>query len=80
MKARIQKWGNSMAVRIPKAVCQQLKLEENAMVELAIEGESLMLTPSQEHFTLEEMVAMITSKNQHGLVLPEDAPRGGEAW
>jgi len=79
MKARIQKWGNSLAVRIPKAVCQQIKLEENSVVELSVENESIVLTPVTEHLTLEEMVAMITPKNQHEQLL-DDAPQGRETW
>lgn len=80
MKARIQKWGNSLAVRIPKAVCQQIKLEENSMVELTVEDEKLILTKVVTRVSLAEMVALITPENQHPLELPDDAPRGGEFW
>lgn len=79
MKARIQKWGNSLAVRIPKAVCQQVKLEENSMVELMVENERIVLSPVTSHLTLEEMVALITSKNQHEQLI-DDAPQGRETW
>ena len=80
MKARIQKWGNSLAVRIPKAVCQQVNLVENSIVELTIEEEKLVIARATTRLTLEEMVALITPENQHPLELPDDAPRGGEFW
>lgn len=80
MKARIQKWGNSLAVRIPKAVCQQVKLEENTVIELTVDNESIVLSPVTERLTLEEMVALITPKNKHEIVFPDDEPRGNEYW
>ena len=80
MRARIQKWGNSLAVRIPKAVCQQVKLEENSMVEVLIEGEKLVITKVIARLSIEEMVALITPENQHPLELPDDASRDGEFW
>lgn len=80
MKARIQKWGNSLAVRIPKAVCQQVNLVENSIVELTIEEEKLVVTRATTRLTLEEMVAMITPKNKHELVFENDKPRGNEFW
>lgn len=80
MKARIQKWGNSLAVRIPKAVCQQVKLEENTIVELTVEEEKLVISKVVPRLSLEEMVALITPENQHELVFADDAPVGKEFW
>ena len=80
MKARIQKWGNSLAVRIPKAVCHQVKLEENSMVELTVEEEKLVISKVVPRLSLEEMVALITPENQHELVFADDAPVGKEFW
>jgi antitoxin MazE len=60
MQVRIAKWGNSLAVRLPKAVAERLRLKEGEAVDIVVEEESLRLSPvatSRRSPTLEEMLA-----------------------
>jgi antitoxin MazE len=65
MRAKVQKWGNSLAVRIPKAVAQEVGLHPDADVEMSIQKGDLVLAPTRREYTLEELVRKITPENRH---------------
>jgi antitoxin MazE len=80
VKARVQKWGNSLAVRIPRAFADDLGLVDGAAVELTLDEGSLVLRPQlQPAYRLEELLDRVTRENRHG---EEDLgpPAGGEVW
>jgi antitoxin MazE len=78
MKARIQKWGNSLALRIPKQVAVEAQLELDTIVDLRLVDGNLVMVPVVEP-TLDDLLAGVTKDNLHGEV--ETGPaRGGEAW
>jgi antitoxin MazE len=49
MKARVSKWGNSLAIRLPKAAVASLQVHEGARVDLVIEGETLVAAMRPEN-------------------------------
>ncbi len=59
MRVRVSKWGNSLAVRLPRPVTEDLRLEEGQAVDVEIENGAVRLTPIRQHKypTLAEMVA-----------------------
>jgi len=66
MRARVQKWGNSLAVRIPKSFASEVKLRQDALVEISLVDGKLMVAPVEESsFTLAQLLAGITKKNLH---------------
>lgn len=80
MRARVQMWGNSLAVRIPKAFADDLGLADGAAVELTLDDGSLTLRPTpQPVYRLQDLLEEIDASNQHR---EEDLgpPAGGEAW
>ena len=80
MKARVQRWGNSLAVRIPRAFADDLGLVDGAAVELTLEEGSLTLRPAPSPaYRLVELLDRVTRENRHG---EEDLgpPAGGEVW
>lgn len=80
MRARIQKWGNSLAVRIPKTFAHEAQLEQDAAVELLlVDGKVVMVPVAEPEFTLEQLLAGITEENRHGEVDWGPAV-GKEAW
>lgn len=79
MQARALKWGNSLAVRLPKALAAQLQVRENDPLELTVREGVLQLRPIKREWTLDELLEGISAENRHDLALPEDA-RGAEAW
>jgi antitoxin MazE len=67
VKARIQRWGNSLALRIPKAVAAEAGLREDAPVELSLSRGKLVVRPVAEEITsLEELLQGVTADNLHG--------------
>ncbi len=48
MEIRLQKWGNSIGIRIPKSILNTLNLSENDKVELVQEGEKMVITKSMK--------------------------------
>ena len=66
MKTRIQKWGNSLAVRIPKAFAEGLGWRENAPVEMAVDGDLLVVKPDRERtWDLDALLVGVTDDNVH---------------
>ncbi|OGL44048.1 MAG: multidrug transporter MatE [Candidatus Schekmanbacteria bacterium RBG_13_48_7] len=69
MKSRIQKWGNSLAVRIPKAFIIEAGLGQHTQVEISIsQGKIVIESVKKEDFSLEEILKKITVDNLHGEV------------
>ena len=80
MKARILKWGNSLALRIPKPFAEEAHLREDSPVDLTIRNGRLVVVPIAEPpFTLEELVSRITRENRHGET-PLGERVGNEVW
>jgi antitoxin MazE len=65
MKARIQKWGNSLALRIPKPFAEESNLREDSPVEISIRSGKLVVVAIEEPLSLEDLVAKITPQNRH---------------
>jgi len=66
MKVKIQKWGNSLAVRIPKTLAEQTNIETNTTADMSVEGEVLIIRPVQnQQYSLQQLVAEISNKNIH---------------
>jgi antitoxin MazE len=57
MFTTIQKWGNSQAVRLPKAILEKASLKENDKVEITVKDGNLIITPVKKHVTLQERIA-----------------------
>jgi antitoxin MazE len=67
MKTRVQKWGNSLALRIPKAFAEEAGLSANAAVELSLSGGRLVVQPiAPPRFTLDELLRGVTEDNIPG--------------
>ena len=66
MKARVQKWGNSLAIRIPAAVAKEAGLGQDAQVDMSLSGGAIVIKPAPERPTLEELIARITPESLHG--------------
>lgn len=79
MKTTVQKWGNSLAVRIPRPFAEEVHLEENSAVELTVRGGKLIIVPAEPELTLDALVEQITEENRHGEVDTGEAV-GKEIW
>lgn len=64
MKSRVQKWGNSLALRIPKAFAAEAGLHADAAVELSlVEGTLVVRTIVPQPLTLDQLLGDITDEN-----------------
>ena len=80
MKARIQKWGDNLAIRIPAVFAAEAGLKDNAEIELSFSSGRLFVTPVDPRSTaLEDLLARITADNLHS-EFDTDKPIGNEAW
>jgi len=80
MVTKVRKWGNSLAVRIPKALAREIEAECGCEVNLEVENGRLVITPvKRPRYTLKELLAGITPENLHGEV-DWGPPMGREVW
>jgi antitoxin MazE len=78
MKYRVQKWGNSLAVRIPKLFARDLGLAINTPVLMGLEEGTLVVRPDKEQiWDLDALLAKVTAENLHSeweTEAPDDGP------
>jgi antitoxin MazE len=80
MKTKMQKWGNSLAIRIPKAFATEVGLKEESEVDVSLKSGKLVVVPVEKPgLTLKTLVAKITEENVHREVGTGPAT-GREAW
>ena len=80
MRTRIQRWGNSLALRIPKVFAAEARLEQDTIVEVRLVDGKLLIVPIIEPtMTLGQLLAGVTEENLHREVDPGPAI-GNEAW
>jgi antitoxin MazE len=80
MKTRIQRWGNSLALRIPKPFAVEAGIEENSSVELSLEKGKLIIVSSQKpKFILKQLLSQVDKDNLHPEV-ETGPPVGREVW
>ena len=80
MQTKIQKWGNSLAVRIAKSMAEELNLEQDSVVEIRVEKGRLTIQPLRRPvFDLDRLLAEIRPENLHPEV-DAGPPSGNEAW
>jgi antitoxin MazE len=80
MLTKIQKWGNSLGLRIPKSFASEAAVEAGSTVDIAIEGDGLVVRPVRRpRYSLEELLRQVNSGNRHGEISTGD-PVGHEAW
>jgi antitoxin MazE len=66
MKIRVQKWGNSLAVRIPKSFAEELRYADNSPAEMTFEDGAILIRPDRDQvFDLDTLMAAVTDENIH---------------
>lgn len=80
MLAKVQKWGNSLALRIPAMFAKDARLTTGSEVDLSILDGKLIIEPTSEpSYSLTTLLKGVTNRNRHSEIDTEDAV-GQEAW
>ena len=80
MLTKVQKWGNSLAVRIPKAFAADAHLENDTLVEISlVDGQIVVKPVSNAGWTLDSLLAGVNQDNLHRDT-DTGAAVGYEAW
>jgi antitoxin MazE len=79
MNATIQKWGNSLALRIPQAVARQIRVEEGDAVELKVDASGLRVSPAPPRYRLASLLRKVTPQNRH-TEIDWGTSKGREVW
>jgi antitoxin MazE len=80
MKTAIQQWGNSLAVRIPKAFAGQARVKKGTPVRISLEKGRMVVTPIGDKApSLKQLLARVSDKNIHAET-DWGIPEGKELW
>jgi len=76
----VSKWGNSLAVRIPRSIAKEARLSEGDSLAMDLDGDGgIVLRPARKTYQLSELVSRITSRNRHSET-DWGEPQGKESW
>jgi antitoxin MazE len=76
---QIAKWGNSLGLRLPKAVAREARIDEGDIVDVSVENGAVVIRASRPSYSLEQLVARITARNRHD-ESDWGTPVGHEVW
>jgi antitoxin MazE len=79
MKSKVQKWGNSLALRIPKSFAEEAHISDGSNVDLQLRNGTLVVVPIRSKATLKSLLAQVTDENLHGET-ETGRPQGSEFW
>ena len=80
MRTKIQKWGNSLGLRIPRSLAEEAGVGAGSEVDLSIQSGDLIVKPAKRvKYRIGELLRQVTSKNIHAEV-DADSPVGREVW
>ena len=80
MKTKIQKWGNSLGLRIPKSFAEEAALGEGTAVDISVKNGKLIVKPLRPNaYALQDLLTQVTKHNIHREV-SSGQHEGKEAW
>lgn len=80
MKTKVARWGNSLALRLPKQLTKSYQLSEGSDVEIVEEAQGMLVKPlSRRQFQLEDLLKGVSKNNLH-TGIESEGPQGKEIW
>ena len=80
MASTVQKWGNSLGIRIPKSIAEQVDLKNGTEIEFQTDGGVLTVRPRRKlrrKCKLADLLAQMKPKHRHGELF-KGGPKGRE--
>ncbi len=81
MTTKLQKWGNSSGIRIPKQMLTNLNFKEGTVLSLTETPEGILIKSAKPryYFDIKDLVKGMNKKNRHELI-DWGKPVGEEVW
>ena len=79
MYITIQKWGNSLALRIPKTIAKQVNVHQGSRVDMSLSANKIVLSPTEHEYSLSSLLKKVTGRNCHEEIRTGKAV-GKEVW
>lgn len=80
VQTKIQRWGNSLGLRIPRSFAEEAGVGAGSEVDLSVQDGDLVVKPVRRRtYQLKELLRQVTAKNLHGEVETGGAV-GREVW
>lgn len=76
---QVARWGNSLGLRLPKAVAREARIDEGDSVDVSVDDGAIVVRPSRARYSLDELVGRITVRNRHAET-GWGGPVGDEVW
>ncbi|MEO0516960.1 MAG: AbrB/MazE/SpoVT family DNA-binding domain-containing protein [Cyanobacteria bacterium P01_A01_bin.116] len=65
IQQRVSTWGNSLGIRLPQAIAQQVGFTEGVSISISVEGDKVVLSPARPKYNLDELLKEATPDRQH---------------
>lgn len=80
MHGKVQRWGNSLAIRIPRSMAHDAGLGVDCPVDIRLQDGNVVVKPlPARQFSLSQLLDQVSDSNLHGEI-ETDGPVGGEVW
>ena len=78
--ATIGRWGNANAIRIPKALCEEVGLSADDLVSIEAKKNKIVIQKKADEFTLQSLMKSWDSKRYSAEEIDWGTPQGNEMW
>lgn len=65
MKTTVKRWGNSLAIRLPKVLAKEIAFDEGDEVDITANKGALVFTHSRPEYRLNDLLNKVTKTNSH---------------
>jgi len=65
MISKIKKWGNSLAVRIPKPLAEEVSLTEDSSIKITVKDGTIIIEPAAAEYELKDLLSKVKESNIH---------------
>lgn len=79
MQTKVQKWGNSLGVRIPRSFAAETQVAAGCTVDISVERGSLRIQPVRHRYSLKDLLKKVSPRNLHQEIR-WGRPVGREVW
>ncbi|HOK13917.1 MAG TPA: AbrB/MazE/SpoVT family DNA-binding domain-containing protein [Candidatus Kapabacteria bacterium] len=80
MRLQVRKWGNSLGIRIPQSIANQINIQDGSKINLVLKNNKIELIPVvEDEFELSNLVSLITDENLHCEIFAGET-KGKEVW